>query len=363
MRFDLFYELSIPAHSGRSERQVFHETLGEIELADRLGFDTVWLVEHHLMPEYSHASAPELFLAAAAQRTRRIRLGHGVIPLPYHHPVHVAERLATLDVLSDGRVEFGYGRGFSPDEYRCFGLDMAASRSLTSESLDIIRRGLAGEVLSHRGEHYALDGARILPSPIQSPHPPIWSAAVSPESFQLAAEAGVGALAGPFKPWFMVREDLKLYRQAWSAAHGGQAVAPPMNDRVGMTVGIYCDSDGRRARRVAKPALEWFYRHLLEQTRPVLEQLHDGYEYYRKWGRFRGLLGQGVNLRLLELLGMAVVGTPAECVSRLRELEAAGVDHVLCAVGAGALPTQKTREAMTRIAEDVVPALGETGDE
>lgn len=357
MRFDLFYELSVPAYSGRTERQVFHETLGEIELADQLGFDTVWLVEHHLMPGYSHASAPELFLAAAAQRTRRIRLGHGVIPLPYHHPVHVAERLATLDVLSEGRVEFGYGRGFSPDEYRCFGLEMNESRSRTAESLEIILRGLAGDRLDYQGEHYRLSDIRILPSPVQTPHPPVWSAAVSPESFELAARNGVGALAGPFKPWFMVREDIKHYRAVQAERDAGGDRPPGRNDRLGMTVGVYCDTDGRRARSTAKPAFEWFYRHLLEQTRPVLEELHEGYEYYRKWGRFRGLIGQGVTLRLLEMLGMVVVGTPAECIARLRELEAAGVDHVLCAPGAGALATDQHRRTLNLLAEEVMPAL------
>ncbi|MGD8497449.1 MAG: LLM class flavin-dependent oxidoreductase, partial [Chromatiales bacterium] len=95
MRFDLFYELSVPPFLERSERRVFHDTLNEIALGEELGYSTAWLVEHHFMPAYSHSSAPELFLAAASQRTRRIRLGHAIVPLPYNHPVRVAERIAT----------------------------------------------------------------------------------------------------------------------------------------------------------------------------------------------------------------------------------------------------------------------------
>jgi alkanesulfonate monooxygenase SsuD/methylene tetrahydromethanopterin reductase-like flavin-dependent oxidoreductase (luciferase family) len=116
VRFDLFYELSMPPLLARSEAQMFADALAELELADTLGFDTAWLVEHHFMPGYSHSSKPELFLAAAAARTRRLRLGLAIVPLPYHHPVHVCERVAMLDVLCGGRLELGIGRGFSPAE-------------------------------------------------------------------------------------------------------------------------------------------------------------------------------------------------------------------------------------------------------
>ncbi|SFD25669.1 Flavin-dependent oxidoreductase, luciferase family (includes alkanesulfonate monooxygenase SsuD and methylene tetrahydromethanopterin reductase) [Thiohalospira halophila DSM 15071] len=355
MRFDLFNELSVPAHGQRDERQVFRETLEEWALADELGFDTAWLVEHHFMPEYSHATAPALFLAAAAQRTRRMRLGHAVVPLPYHHPVRVAESTATLDVLSEGRVEFGFGRGFSPSEYAAFGVRMADSRTLTAESLAICRQAWAEGRVDHHGDHWDFDDLAVTPRPLQQPHPPLWSAAVSPESFELAGSEGIGALAGPFKPWFMVREDIRRYREAFTAAGHPAGVEP----RVGMTLGIFCLPDGREARRLARPAVEWFYGHLLGQTRPVLKSLYEGYEYYQKWGRWRPLLERAVSLRLLEALGMVIVGDPAHCRRRLAELAEAGVDHTLCAVGAGALPTGETRRSLHTLAEEVIPALRE----
>lgn len=357
MRFDLFYELSVPDFGGRGEAEVFNDALEELAFADDLGFGTAWLVEHHFMREYSHSSAPELFLAAASQRTRRLRLGHGIIPLPYNHPVRVAERLATLDVLSGGRVEFGFGRGFSPAEYASFGVDMADSRELTAEALEIILASFGGTPITHSGRHFRLQEVEILPKVVQRPHPPVWTAAVSPDSYELAARLGIGALVGPFKPWFMVREDIRRYREAWRAHHGEGPPRPGQNPRVGMTVGILCLEDGRRARRLAKEGFTWFYRQLLGQTRPVLEHLYASYEYYRRFGQWRGLLDRAVNLTILETLGMAIVGDPEHCERKLRTLQDAGVDHVLCAVGAGTVPSHVVRESMQLLSERVMPRL------
>lgn len=355
MLFDLFYEMSVPPFGNRTESQVFHETLDELVLADRLGFGTAWLVEHHFMPAYSHSAAPDLFLAAAAQRTQRLRLGHGIIPLPYHHPVQVAERIATLDILSGGRVEFGFGRGFSPREYDTFGVAIEDSRSLTEEALSVLRGAFRGEPLTFHGRHYSLDAVDIVPRVVQRPHPPLWTAAVSPDSFELAARLGVGVLVGPFKPWFMVREDIRRYRAHWRRYRGAGAPAPGENPRVAMTVGIFCLEDGRRARALAAEGITWFYRALLEQTRGVLEHLYGSYEYYRRMGRLRGLLDRAVSLPVLETLGMVVVGDPEHCVRRLRALERAGVDRVLLAVGAGALPTAPVRTCLELIADQVMP--------
>ncbi len=356
MKFDLFSELSVPPFGGRGESEVYARTLDEWALAETLGFNTAWLVEHHFMPAYSHSTAPEMFLAAASQRTERLRLGHAIVPLPYHHPVRVAERIATLDVLSGGRAEFGFGRGFSPKEYACFGVDMAESRSYTEEALHIVQQSFQGGPINFRGEHFTLEDIEILPKVVQHPHPPIWSAAVSPESFEMAAEQGIGVLVGPFKPWFMVKEDIRHYRKAW-ARHQGTTAVP----RVAMTVGVLCLEDGARAREAAREPFTWFYHQLLNQTRPVLERLYESYEYYRKMGKFRGLLDSAVNLSLLDTLGMAIVGDPGHCIKRLKALEKAGVDHVLCAFGAGAMPSDTVQASMRLFAETVMPAFESTG--
>ncbi|MDP2025669.1 LLM class flavin-dependent oxidoreductase [Sulfuriferula sp.] len=347
MQFDLFYEISQPPHLPRSEAQAYAATLDEIALADQLGFGCAWLVEHHFMRGYSHSSKPDLVLAAASQRTRTIRLGLSVVPLPYHHPVHVAERMATLDILTQGRLEIGIGRGFSPQEYRTFGADMADSRTLTAESLAILQQSFERRPVSFHGKHFQLDQLDILPHPVQTP-PPLWTAAVSPDTFTWAAQQQLGMLAGPFKPWMMVKHDIAHYRDAW---HG--AAAP----RTGMTVGIFCLPDGKRARQLAKPALEWFYHELFATTLPVLEKLYPSYEHFHDLGRFRSLMKLGINLTLLETFGMAVVGSPSECIEKLQKYREAGVTNLLCAVGAGALETSVIQESMQCIAEDVMPAF------
>ncbi|MEW6613226.1 MAG: LLM class flavin-dependent oxidoreductase [Pseudomonadota bacterium] len=355
MQIDLFYELAVPAPSGRSEAQVYHETLEEMSLADELGFGGVWLVEHHFMPEYSHSSAPEAFLAAASQRTRRLRLGHGVVVLPYNHPVRVAERVAALDILSHGRVELGVGRGFSPQEYAVFGARMADSRDLVQESLDLIRQALSQEMLRHRGRFYEAWDVQVLPKPLQRPHPPIWTAAVSPDTYTWAAQQGIGTMAGPFKPWFLIKQDLAAYRRAWRDIHGDAPPAPGQNSRFAMTIGVLCLEDGDEARRLAQEHFTWYYTRLLAQTRPVLEKFQESYGFYKKLGYLQPLLKRAINVPLLESMGMIVVGDPAECADKLERYRRAGVDNLICAVGAGGLPTEKVRESMRLMARHILP--------
>ena len=348
MRFDLFYELAMPPLLGRTEAELFDQTLAELVAADALGFGGAWFVEHHFMPGYSHSSKPELVLAACAARTRRLRLGLAVVPLPYHHPVHVAERVATLDLLSGGRIEVGIGRGFSPTEYAAFGVSMQDSRDLVAESLAILRASFAGGPVRFAGRHFRLDNVQIVPRPLQQPHPPLWTAAVSPESFDWAAREGLGVLVGPFKPWFMIEADIRRFREAWPHPE------PP---RVGVTVGMLCLPDARRARTLADPALSWFYGELLRVTGPVLEKLYPSYEHFHELGRFRKLIRFGARPRALAAAGMTIVGSPAECRERVAKLERSGVTHLLCAIGAGAVATEVVRESLECIAAEVMPAF------
>lgn len=352
MHFDLFYELALPADSGRTESGVYADTLAEIEHADGLGYHCAWLVEHHFQRGYSHSSRPELVLAAAAQRTRAIRLGHAVIPLPLHHPVQVAEQIATLDILSGGRLEVGIGRGFSPREYAVFGARMEASRELADEALAILRASFRRQPVTHEGKHYRLDALDIVPHVVQQPHPPLWCAAVSPETYAWAAERGLGLLSGPFKPWFMVKHDIARYLAAWKDA------TPP---RIGMTIGVLCLADGARARELAQPAFTWFYRELYRTTLPVLEKLYPGYEQIHELGRFRQLMKLGIDFGLADMAGLTVVGTPAECVAKLAKYADAGVTNLLCAFGAGAVESSVVRESMALFAREVAPAFAGEG--
>lgn len=348
MRFDLFFELSLPPGLGLAEPQLYAEALAQVELADALGYGCAWFVEHHFLRRYSHCSKPELVLAAAAARTRAIRLGHAVIPLPLHHPVHVAERVATLDILSGGRLEVGVGRGFSPREYEAFGAAMPASRELADEALAVLRASFTRRPVTFRGRHYRLEELDILPHVVQQPHPPLWTAAVSPATFSWAAARGLGVLAGPFKPWFMLRRDIARYRAEWRGAE------PP---RVGMTLGVLCLEDRHRARAAARRAFGWFYGELLRATAPVLERLYPSYEELHELGRFRALARLGADFTLLETFGLAVAGDPEDCRGALARFAAGGVTHLLCAFGAGAVEPALVRESMALFAREVAPAF------
>jgi alkanesulfonate monooxygenase SsuD/methylene tetrahydromethanopterin reductase-like flavin-dependent oxidoreductase (luciferase family) len=348
MQFDLFYEVASPPQLGKTEAQTYDDVLAEIALADMLGFRRAWLVEHHFMRGYSHASKPELLLAALSQRTRNIRLGHAVIPLPLHHPVHIAERIATLDVLTGGRVEIGIGRGVSPLEYSVFGTPIADSRTLVEESLAILRKSFRPGPVSYHGRHFHLDALDLVPRVVQRPHPPLWTAAVSPETFPWAAARNLGVLAGPFKPWFMVKEDLRTYRDAWRG---------PGAPRTGMTLGVLCLTDRKRAHAIAEPAFKWFYGELLRTTLPLLEKLYPSYEQIHELGRFRQLMKLGIDFGLADFAGLTVVGNPDDCIGKLQKYAASGVSNILCAFGGGAVDSSIVRESMTLFAREVIPAF------
>lgn len=348
MEFDIFHEIAMPPFLQRTESDAYADTMAEVELADQLGFRCAWLAEHHFMRQYSHCSKPELVLAALSQRTQQIRLGMGIIPAPYHHPVHVAESIATLDLLSKGRLEVALGRGFSPHAHKAFDVKMADSRALTAEMLEILRVSFSCKPVTFHGAHHRLDHVDILPHARQIPHPPLWSAAISPDSFAWVAQQGLGMLAGPFKPWLMTKYDIKHYLGAWNGA------TPP---RIAMAVSVLCLPDGKRARQLAKQSLTWFYRELYKTALPVLEKLYPSYGQFRELERFREFMKAGINLTLLEDFGMAVVGTPAECIEQLRKFEAAGVTHILCSVGAGAVKTEVAQESLRCIATEVMPAF------
>src|ERR1051326_6723274 len=198
MRFGLFYELQLPRPWGEgAERRLVREALEQVELADRLGIDSVWEVEHHFLEEYSHSSAPEVFLAACSQRTSRIRLGHGIVQLPpaVNHPARVAERIAMLDLVSDGRVEFGAGEGAGALEPSGFCVDYALKHEQWAESLDAITRMFVEEPFrGYAGRFVRMPTRNVVPKPLQKPHPPIWVACPRPETISVAAASGLGAL-------------------------------------------------------------------------------------------------------------------------------------------------------------------------
>jgi alkanesulfonate monooxygenase SsuD/methylene tetrahydromethanopterin reductase-like flavin-dependent oxidoreductase (luciferase family) len=202
VKFGIFYEHQLPRPwSDDSEFTLLQNALEQCELADRLGIDYVWEVEHHFLEEYSHSSAPEVFLAAVSQRTSRIRLGHGIVqtPPPFNHPARVAERIATLDLLSDGRVDFGTGESSSEAELGGFLVDPLQKREMWEEGLRVALRCLTEEPFTgFAGKHVTMPPRNVVPKPRQKPHPPAWVACSRRDTIHLAAQKGIGALTFAF---------------------------------------------------------------------------------------------------------------------------------------------------------------------
>jgi len=344
MKIDLFLEIASPPHDARDLEQVLEDTLGVVRAADRLGFDAVWLAEHHFLGDYCNSAAPDLLLAAMARETAQIGLGLGVIPLPIHDPVRVAERLATLDLLSGGRTIWGVGRGVTLTELRGFDVDPAESRTLFLDRLDQLRNLLREGTFERDGSRFTL---RPRPQPGLWPG---WMAAVSPESFPLAAELGLNVMTGPFKPWPFVRADLARYRR-----HSKQFGTRP--GTASFTLAAYCEADHRAARARAEAGILWVYRKIFEVSRHLLAGRIEGYEHYRNLGRFLPLLDRALTLSLLETCGLAAVGSPGHLAERLLALQASGLDRVSLMIGGGDLAAKPVVDCLSLIADQVMPVL------
>lgn len=202
MQFGLFYEHQSPApFTAAKDMQIFHNALDELELADKLGYDYAWLVEHHFLEEYSHSSAPDVFLGALSQRTKRMRLGHGICVMPplINHPARVAERIATLDLLSKGRIEWGTGESGTAMELEGFGVDPDLKKGMWREATEQCANMLTMTPYpGFQGEYFSMPTRNIVPKPIQAPHPPLWVACSRRDTILHAARNGMGALVFGF---------------------------------------------------------------------------------------------------------------------------------------------------------------------
>ncbi len=202
MKFGLFYEHQLPRPwEEESEYELLQQALEQCALADSLGIEYVWEVEHHFLEEYSHSSAPEVFLAAVSQRTKDMRLGHGIVQTPpaFNHPARVAERIAMLDLVSGGRVDFGTGESSSEAELGGFLIDPAEKRPMWEEGLRVALRCLTEEPFTgHAGTYVTMPPRNVVPKPRQKPHPPVWVACSRRDTMHLAAQKGIGALTFAF---------------------------------------------------------------------------------------------------------------------------------------------------------------------
>jgi len=213
MKFGLLFETQRPYQDNQvDENRLYKETLQQCVLADEIGLDSVWFVEHHFLTGFSASPCPEVLFGALSQITKNIRIGFGVSILPYHHPVRVAERVAMVDQLTDGRVEFGTGRS-NAYEQTGLGVDPRDTRELWEESITMIPQIWQSEEFSWEGKFWNVPPRRVLPKPFQKPHPPIWLACTQPSSYELAAEKGIGVLLSAAAIPEILAEHVKTYHE------------------------------------------------------------------------------------------------------------------------------------------------------
>ena len=370
MRFGLFYEHQLPRPWGPDdEHRLLADALAQVELADQLGFDTVWEVEHHYLEEYSHSSAPEVFLAAASQRTKRIRLGHGIVQLPpgFNHPARVAERVATLDLVSDGRVDFGTGESSSEAELGGYGVDRSTKREQWREALDVVTRLMVEEPFAgHEGRYISIPPRNLVPKPRQRPHPPLWVACSRRETIHTAATLGIGALTFSF----IEAEEARAWVRDYYDTVCSEACVPAgfsVNANLACVLPLMCHEDEAVAIDRGLDGSHFFgyslgHYYAFGSHAPGATDIWQEFLANRdRFGFSREIAartGEPLGAQLMEHgLGSlrGAIGTPDQIRSLVRRYEDAGVDQLVFVSQAGRNRHEHICESLDLFARTVMP--------
>lgn len=344
MKFDIFYQL--PAAEGQNPAERYRELIEEAVEADRLGYDAVWLAEIHFLPRFCTMPAPMMLLAAIAERTSRIKLGQAVNLLPLHHPARLAEEAATLDVLSNGRLAFGAGRGGFPINYHGFGVDINESREIFAETLEFVKQAWTQDKLTFHGRHFNVEDLEVTPKPIQRPYPSIRIAANTPESFKFAGENGYPIFAGgPVNPLNVLGERLAIYHDALKEA----GVQTP-EDWFAALLMVFAGRDRAAVRSTIEASLRNYFESVSDIVRPETLGGSAG-EFEKVRTRLREMKYETVD----SLMG--IFGDPAYCIDRIAELkERFGITRLVCWVETGGLSGHRNViESMRLFADRVMP--------
>ena len=356
MRFGVFYELQLPKPwAPGDERRLFHEALDQVALADGLGYDYAWEVEHHFLDEYSHSSSPEVFLAAAASRTKSIRLGHGirqVIP-NYNHPARTAEGLATLDIVSDGRVDFGIGEGATRLELGGFHIPAKEKRAMAIEAGEQIANMMVLDPYpGFEGKYFTMPCRNVLPKPVQKPHPPIWMACTNRDTIKVAASLGVGALAFAF----VNPEEARTWSEIYYGIVKSDACVPlghTVNANLAMVSSFSIHHDRAEAIRRGHEGFEFFGYALnalvARDTVPGRTNMWSDYLKARgnRTEEIIAAAGSGPQA--------AGIGTPDDMRAHLRAFQTAGVDQVIFMQQAGKNRHDHICASLELFAAEVMP--------
>ncbi len=349
MNFGMLHLFENPI--GKSERDIVHEQLRLMRAAEDYGFDSVWPAEHHFS-EYGYCASPALTLAALARDTKRLRLGTGVVVLPLNHPLRVAEDYAMLDLMSDGRVDLGVGRGYQPTEFAGYGIDPTRTRGMFDEAIQIIRQAWTEETVTFHGAHYDFDRVPVRPKPLQRPHPPIWMAALSPETFELAGRYGFNLLYGTAfgLPPDKAKELQQSYHRGLTL--GGHA---PAGRRRGCLTMVYVADTVEQARAEFADPVIWYYRTIAKYVAPARGQAPvPSYEMYVKT---RDLAATASWDDLLARKAV-ICGNPDLVVEELAKAqETYGFTDLLCWTRLGGLDDRKVLRSMDLMSTKVFPHL------
>jgi alkanesulfonate monooxygenase SsuD/methylene tetrahydromethanopterin reductase-like flavin-dependent oxidoreductase (luciferase family) len=360
MRFGVFYELQLPKPwAPGDEHRLFKDALAQMVLADRLGYDYAWQVEHHFLDEYSHSSAPEVFLASAAALTSRIRLAHGirqVIP-NYNHPARTAEGLATLDILSDGRLDFGIGEGATRMELGGFRIPAKEKRAMAIEAAEQIANMMVLEPYpGYEGKAFSMPCRNVLPKPVQKPHPPMWMACTNRETIKIAASLGVGALAFSFldpeeaRTWSSIYYGIIKSDQCVPVGHS-------VNANVAMVSAFSVHRDRAEAIRRGQEGFEFFgyaiQALVARDTVPGRTTLWSDF-IARRGDRTDRLIAAAAEQHTF---GQGGIGTPDDMRAHLKGFQEAGIDQVIFLQQAGRNRHEHICESLEVFAREVMPAF------
>jgi alkanesulfonate monooxygenase SsuD/methylene tetrahydromethanopterin reductase-like flavin-dependent oxidoreductase (luciferase family) len=334
-----------PVGDGVSDHQVLRETLEEIGLADELGFDSVWLAEHHFS-KYGILGSPVHFGMAVAERTKRITIGTAVLVLPLHDPLRLAEDIAALDVLSGGRVSIGVGRGYQPSEFAGFGIPLAESKERYQETLEVLRLALSQENFSYHGKFFTYDGITTYPRPFTPGGPPILQGTVSPDSFRDRGAVGESIITSPnFTPLGIMQKNYDLYRQAM--AENGFDIAKydvPFMQQVWV-------GDGDEGKRTAAQAALNYYKSVGKVIPGSEEAMEQEKKYY-------AAVAKNIDLLTLEqtLTHGGNFGSAQQVIDTIEMLrEQLGVNHYIGWLRIPSLDRAAALRSMEQFATHVIP--------
>ena len=362
MKFGTFYEHQLPRPwKEGDELRLFQEALDQVELADKLGLDYVWEVEHHFLEEYSHSSAPEVFLAACSQRTNNIRLGHGIKLMPpnYNHPARVAEAIANLDLVSNGRVEFGTGESSSLAELGGFNIPVNLKREQWQEALEQTCNMMVMDPYpGFKGKHFSMPCRNILPKPVQRPHPPLWVACSNRETIKLAAKLGIGALTFAF----VDPEEAKMWVDDYYKILKNECtpIGHSINPNIAMVTSFGCHKNHDEAVKRMKEGFQFFsyglgHHYIFGINKPGRTNIWEEFQKNKVKTQGRSTIHQKTDSDI----DTPGIGTPEELSNHLRKFEEAGVDQVTFIQQGGRNKHEHICEALELFASDVMPEFKE----